>query len=1485
MPNLQLNSPDWSIRRGAASRGSRSTAAVPAGDFKFLTEESKVAEEFFAEPKAATRGQSATSGALDFSYDLADGEAAILAVRHPSGALTFHVPVPSASRGLRQANQVRFVVPVRSTDGATATRGIATKIIKATLIKVGQAVADKVVSFALPKLVAAFERATWNKKGLKEGWLKVTRETLAGKALAPGKPASTERSLLFIHGTFSNAAAAYGSLAASNFFDRVKDAYGDRIFAFDHFSLSRTPEENARALLLDLPEAPTTFDVITHSRGGLVLRSLVERADALGPLAKRFQLGRAVLVASPNEGTPLATPQRWADTVGWIANLLELFPDNPFTTGAEFVSNGIVWLARHASGDIPGLHAMDGNGGPIAALQAPPDPPSEAYSALVSNYNPTGNVLQRMLDTGIDQFFGSANDLVVPSEGGWRVAQPGATFIPNTRIGCFGPGGNLAPDSVTHVNFFSHPETVDFLIRALSGEQQQLKRVDPSTILPDRRLLRGGVAFAAGATAVSPPGPGRAQAWGRAARPSLDARRPSNQSLLEITVVNGDLTFEVEPLLIGHYRASRLTGTEWVMNQRIGDAMKHSLDLGLYPLAPGSHQIFLNTHVNPENPRRMPRPKAVIVVGLGEEGKLKEADLVRTVRQAVIAWSQRTTELSNKKAPATFDLVATLLGSGGTGITAGQAAQRIAQGVYEANGLLTDESRNDGKSWPRVSHLRLVELYLDRAAEAWRALKMQVAGAPERYKITNEVSTGTGPLPHSPDSGYRGADYDFISVEVARTKDGQPSIQYTLDTKRARSEVRAQQTQTQLLRDLVATASNEGNQGPQIGRTLFKLLVPLDLEAFLAETGEIQLELEPETAGIPWELLDTDDSDEPWAIRARLLRKLRTDDFRERVIDANADGNILVIGEPECPAEYPRLDGARDEAVAVYQCLTGQGRLDPTRVRGLFSDDVSKVGPDARKVINALLERDWRIVHIAGHGALPAKDGPPGGVVLSNGSFLGASEFGTMRVVPELVFVNCCHLAARNVDQLLGGDNRQGYDRARLASNVAEQLIKIGVMCVIAAGWAVGDAAAKIFAKTFYDAVLRPSRFIDAVAEARKAAYEYDKSDNTWAAYQCYGDPDWVFRRDNSEADSPTTAPGDEFAGVASAAELKLALETIAVQVTFQRRDPKDQLKKVRALEERFAPKWGDSGSVAELFGKAYAASRDAETAVRWYQRAVAASDGTASMKAAEQLANVRVRLAWETVAKAQKERDGMAARVKNASNGHGAADTKARTAAKRSLAAAERALQASLSSARLSVKDALNLIEKLAAVQSTVERESISGSAWKRLALIEAAAGRATEELRAIKAMKLHYQRAAAIARESNAPDLFYPAMNHLAADLALNAGRRGWKGLDPSMVEATFASLEAKNLADPDFWSVVGQTELKLYKALAAGKLASTRESLESGHQDLHRRVNAPWMWSSVYDTTHFVLQKYRLRASAKEKKAAQTLLQYLTTFAQPK
>src|SRR5262249_28835644 len=68
---------------------------------------------------------------------------------------------------------------------------------------------------------------------------------------------------------------------------------------------------------------------------------------------------------------------------------------------------------------------------------------------------------------------------------------------------------------------------------------------------------------------------------------------------LRINVENGDLTYISEPLLMGHYRSSRLSGGEAVMDRALNRAMSASLQRGLYPTGPGTYQVFLNVIANP----------------------------------------------------------------------------------------------------------------------------------------------------------------------------------------------------------------------------------------------------------------------------------------------------------------------------------------------------------------------------------------------------------------------------------------------------------------------------------------------------------------------------------------------------------------------------------------------------------------------------------------------------------------------------------------------------------------------------------------------------------------------------------------------------------------------------------------------------------------------------------------------------------------------
>jgi CHAT domain-containing protein len=524
------NAGEWTIRRSAADegpshrgRGARRGAGVIAPDIppEFLAPAKvRVEETFVAEASPQARRRTVGVPTLDLSVPTGPGEGSVVVLRHASGALTFHAPEATVETRRGRARGTgpgvaRFRIPVRDSSALAmdqrrgAIGAIAKKIIKVTVLKV----IDKLVDLALPLLARKWEESAWKNHGLQEGWLRVDATSLRAGKLAPWTPdaglLAGGRSLLFIHGTFSNAASAFRNLADNDFFAQVAPLYGDRIFAFDHFTVSRTPEENARLLVDALPSGEFEFDVVTHSRGGLVLRNLVERSDALGANGRRFKLGHAILVASPNEGTPLATPERWEKTVGWFANLLELFPDNPLTTGAQWIAEALVWLARHASGGLPGIGSMNGAGDLIAALQAPPGPPAHGYSALVANFTADAAILARLLDIGVDGFFGIANDLVVPTEGGWHVDKGPESFVDPDRIGCFGTGGNLARQTVHHLNYFAQPEAVAFILAALMRKPHGLPSIDPSRLLPSRRR-----AAAAGPTVETrsvSPGPAEPQ--------------------------------------------------------------------------------------------------------------------------------------------------------------------------------------------------------------------------------------------------------------------------------------------------------------------------------------------------------------------------------------------------------------------------------------------------------------------------------------------------------------------------------------------------------------------------------------------------------------------------------------------------------------------------------------------------------------------------------------------------------------------------------------------------------------------------------------------------------------------------------------------------------------------------------------------------------------------------------------------------------------
>ena len=264
-------------------------------------------------------------------------------------------------------------------------------------------------------------------------------------------------------------------------------------------------------------------------------------------------------------------------------------------------------------------------------------------------------------------------------------------------------------------------------------------------------------------------------------------------------------------------------------------------------------------------------------------------------------------------------------------------------------------------------------------------------------------------------------------------------------------------------------------------------------------------------------------------------------------------------------------------------------------------------------------------------------------------------------------------------------------------------------------------------------------------------------------------------------------------------------------------------------------------------------------------RRAIAANDGTASLKAVEQLGNLQVRQAW-AAAKRTPPPPPPATSTKRKRVARGRATR----------GAGQQARAQALKTASAAIDQGFARLQRVAAIEPSVERLSLCGSAWKRQAMVAKLAGDQGAERAALEKMRDWYARAEDLARKTNDPGLFYPALNRIAAEIAGAAGRR--VALDAADLDPVRQNLADRNRDNPDFWSVVALTDLRMYEALARRELAKALPAIERDYDDLYRRCDADWLWKSVSDQADFVLSIYAAATADSELKAAQSLRESL-------
>lgn len=292
-----------------------------------------------------------------------------------------------------------------------ASRGIVTATMRA-LVKVVAWVADPLVgatAFAVAK--------AWEDKRRPYGLQQITA---GGELVAPDWSSFTEgTTLLLVHGTFSTPAAGFAGWFGGPHFAELHKRYGGRCLALAHPTMYASPDENVDWLFGALPSGKSwTFDTVSHSRGGLVVRALAARAHA----DNNCGISRMVMVAPPNFGTPLADASHWTTFLNAHTNLLVTSPDTVSTIVAEGVLCLVKILGAGVARNLPGLAAMNMAGDYLSSLARRTIANTDGMFAVAANYTPANrNALKQLMlsaaDAAVDSFFTEDNDLVVPTLG------------------------------------------------------------------------------------------------------------------------------------------------------------------------------------------------------------------------------------------------------------------------------------------------------------------------------------------------------------------------------------------------------------------------------------------------------------------------------------------------------------------------------------------------------------------------------------------------------------------------------------------------------------------------------------------------------------------------------------------------------------------------------------------------------------------------------------------------------------------------------------------------------------------------------------------------------------------------------------------------------------------------------------------------------------------------------------------------------------
>lgn len=708
---------------------------------------------------------------------------------------------------------------------------------------------------------------------------------------------------------------------------------------------------------------------------------------------------------------------------------------------------------------------------------------------------------------------------------------------------------------------------------------------------------------------------------------------------INVTLAHGDLMFSKGPLMIGHFESEGITKAEARLDFLLDNYLINRFDSGNYPNAVGDS---LYHYISKQN-----KPKGALVVGLGETMKLSGYKLAESVRKAVVSSVMQHTDFGTQLEKPLESISTLLIGTAYGDLTIATSINAIIEGVYQANAFLLEINQRERGFYPMIKELEFIEIYQDKAIGAFKELKrLQEANRInfDPSKITTKSGSRSmvssdygidkwnhlrirlnGGCPVFNEAGHNCTlvcnpcqqdgvvqnETNIQSKKIYSCSNNQKYLEFDLGTGIARDENRKNFISLDDAKDFMDQIKKETDPSKfwdlEISKSLFEMLIPNDFKQDLRAQHNLVLNLDTAAASFPWELIqDTAVSQRPICVNAGMIRRLNTKNFRIRTTYSKQK-NVLIIGDPILNhPKVSQLNGAVMEANLVKDILSDRMNV------------IDKIGTTSGDIIKAIYAHESRIIHIAAHGDFDPQDARKSGIIIGynkeKGTFtyLNASNIAQMDVVPDFVFINTCYSGKNNEDA-----NKLAYNTYGFAANVGEEFMAAGVKAIIVAGWPVYDDLAQIFAVEFYKHFLEEKSFGECVQLARLACYEADPNRNTWGAYQCYGDPTYTFRSFNNAIKKQYALDLEVFND----------LQNLSNRLDYYKGHEQDIIDDLNELNDAIINLNINDGPIIEKQAEVYAKTADLNRAVELYGKLLKLDKALYSVKAIEQLMNVKAKM------------------------------------------------------------------------------------------------------------------------------------------------------------------------------------------------------------------------------------------------------------------